>query len=405
MIEQLIGSLGNLFGLGIAGVIKAILIFVLAMVLACIAKDAAMLGIMKLPWFKGKDNSLEISEFFGRLVSLSVILLFIPGICSSLGASSIADPILDMLRKLWAFIPNVIGACILLALGYHVARLIRQLLAPCVEKLVPKVLEGRVKYEEADIHKVSETVSYVGYIAVLVPSAIGALQVLELDSLTKPAVLMLQRILAFIPNLLASVIILAIGFILAKTFGRLVETMVAAAGLDEKVSRFANKDKDFHISRVIGKMVHLLVVTFFVVEALHALKMDVLTAIGKAIIGYLPNVVAAVVIVLLAWMAAGATTRVFQTSGFACGKWITKSIIYVIAGFMVLSQLSIAPYIVNAAFIMLIFGVSIAFAISFGFGAKEVVRDYLQRKINGCACHKEEVKTDEHKEETEDKGE
>ena len=395
MLQQLTNTLGGLFGFGLAGAIKAIIFAVLAFVLATCAQEGVEKLLAKINFLKEKENASNIIELFGKLIYLSVLLLFIPGICSSLGASSIADPILDMLRKLWTFLPNVIGSCILLLIGYNVAKLVRQLVAPCIEKVLPNVFIQKLGLEAECVKKAAEAIAYIIYIAILVPVFIAALQVLDLTSLTRPAVAMLQNVLSFIPNILAFIFILVIGFMLAKLFGRFTETTISAAGLDGKVQKFIGDTEGFSISRLAGRLVHFLIVVFFTVEALNILHMSVLTSIGKAVIGYLPNVIASIVILLLAWMGAGATGRILATNHMKCGATLLKVFIYVIAGFMVLSQLSIAPHIVNTAFILLVFGVAVAFSISFGLGAKDIVRVYLEKKMNEQNCEEEKVEKDE----------
>ena len=399
MLQNLTNTLGGLFGFGLVGAGKAVLLAVLAFVLGSLVQEGVEKLLGKASFLKGRDNSSDIISLIGKLVYLSILLLFIPGICAALGASSIADPILDMLRKLWTFLPNIIGSCVLLLIGYHVAKLVRQLLVPFIEKIIPASAVTKLGMDESCIKKSVEAIAYIVYIAILVPVCIASLQVLDLTSLTRPAVVMLQRVLSFIPNILAFIFILVIGFMFARLFGRFIETAVAAAGLDAKVQKFIGDTKGFSLSKLLGRMVHFLIVVFFTVEALNILHMAVLTAIGKAIIGYLPNVVASIIVLLLAWMASGAVGRVMAVNKMHCGVAIMKGIIYVIAGFMVLSQLSIAPHIVNTAFILLLTGFVFAFAIAVGFGAKDAVRVYLERKLNTPCCEEEKVEEEKPEEE------
>ena len=311
-----------------------------------------------------------------------------PGISSALGASSIADPVISMLRKFWEFLPNVIGAGIVIIIGCQIAKMVRQLIKPLLKNLRIEFLMERLGEGSAHAEKAIEAVSYVAYTAIVVPVFIAALQVLELDSLTRPAVRMLQQIMEFIPNLLASVFIFVIGFVLARIAGRLIKTTIAAAGLDDKVRHFIGENNEFSISDLIGRMAHVLIVIFFTVEALDVLHMAVLSTIGKSVIAFLPNACGAVVIMLLAWMAAGAAKRVF--ANMPCGATAIRCAVYAVAGFMVLSQLHIAPYIVNTAFTFLFLSIAVAFGIAVGFGAKDVVTEVLRRKVESCHCAKKE---------------
>lgn len=392
MLEQFINTVGGLFGIGFAGVLKAVLLLLLALIFANIVQEGVNKALSKVSFFRERDNTGEIAELLGRLAYLSVLLLFIPSICSAIGASSVADPIMDMLRKLWAFLPNLIGAGILLAVGCRIAKLVRQLLRPCIRKFVPKLFYGRQDIDEEGIGRITEAAAYVVYIAVLVPVFIATLQVLDLSSLTRPAVDMLQSMLGFIPNLLAFIFIFGIGLALSKLVGRFVETALLAAKVDDKLRRLIGYEEDVPVSHVAGRVAAGLMVIFFTVEALNSLRLSVLSAVGKTVIGYLPNVVAAASILVLAWVVANMAGRMLAVSAKGHVAFL-KAVIYVLAGFMALSQLSIAPYIVNTAFIVLCLGIAVAFSLAVGLGARDIVRDYLKDKLDSCKkrnCHKDE---------------
>ena len=395
VFDNLFSTIGNLFGVGLAGIVKAILLFIIAVFIAKCVKKFISSAVFKLPFLKDKDNADEVAGFFGELGYLAILLLFVPGICAAIGASSIADPILSMLNKLWAFLPNVIGACIILSIGWRIAKLVKKILESCAVKTDFAFLKRNLNCEKECSKKLAEAVIYLIYVFILVPVFIAALQVLNLNSLTRPAVMMLENILKFVPNMLAFMFITAIGFVLARVFGKLVETTMAASGLDEKTNKFIGKKEGFVLSRLTGRIVHALVVIFFLVEALQALHMVVLSSIGRAIIGYLPNVIASLLVLLFAWMGAGAIERILSGNGMKCGAFIAKYAIYVLAGFMVLSQLSIAPHIVNTAFILFFLAFAIAFGIAFGLGGKDVVKKVLADKYELFAGCKEDCFCDE----------
>ena len=183
MVENLTSTLGGLFGFGLIGAGKALLLAVLAFVLGTLIQEGFEKLLGKASFLKERENASDIISLFGKLIYLSVLLLFIPGICSALGASSIADPILDMLRKLWTFLPNIIGSCVLLLIGYHVAKLVRQLLVPFIEKIVPATAIQKLGMDTYCVKKSVEAIAYIVYIAILVPVCIASLQVLDLTSL------------------------------------------------------------------------------------------------------------------------------------------------------------------------------------------------------------------------------
>ena len=97
-----------------------------------------------------------------------------------------------------------------------------------------------------------------------------------------------------------------------------------------------------------------------------------LTHIGTTIIAYLPNLLAAAIVAIIAWIVADKIYKAIlktNPNGQGLAKGI-KYLIYVIAAFMIVSQLHIATNIVHILFFALVIGVAAAFAIAFGVGGR-----------------------------------
>ena len=77
-----------------------------------------------------------------------VFLLFVPGIFGALGVESIANPISQMLNTIFAFLPNILGAAIILIVGILVARLVRSLLIPLFAKIKVDKLQEKFGIKE-----------------------------------------------------------------------------------------------------------------------------------------------------------------------------------------------------------------------------------------------------------------
>ena len=385
-LGQLMNMSTVFWGFGLVGALKATILVIVALLLASWISGTVVRYIEKVPVLRSKENLADIVDVICEIVYLIVLLMFVPGICSALGVSSIADPLLDMLSKILMFLPNIIGAVVVLIIGVKIAKILRQLVSRfCGKEKIGRLLKC-VGEDSESSDKVSEAISCIVYIAVVVPVFITALQVLNLTSLTEPAVHMLCQIIDFIPNLLVSVFIAGIGLILARIAGRFVETTVGAAGFDAKIQKFIGETYGFSIGTLTGHIARILVVVFFAVEALNSLHMAVLTTIGTAVISYLPNVCVAVVIILLTKIGAGASKRVLSANGMDCGIIASQIAIYMLGGFMVLSQLNIAPHIVNTAFTCLFAGLALTFSIAVGLGAKDTVSKILEEKKLTCKC-------------------
>jgi len=406
MEERFFSPLARLLGEGMMGVVKAVLLLVLAYFIASAVRSMLKALLNKTGFCKSQEDGAKkesIVEYIGDIAYLFVMLLFVPGIFSALGASTIATPILDMMRSIWSFLPNLLGAGIVLMLGNLVAKLIRQLLAPALKKANVDKLQEKLGCETPSDVSLSETLAYLVYVLILIPVIIAALQVLKLDVLTAPATVMLQEILTYIPLVAAALFVAGLGVVLGRLVSQIVTRLIAASGADEKVKEFIGETSyKFSLSGIVGSILNGVIVILFTVQGVNLLKLEILTKVGTAIIGYLPNILAAVLVMAAAWIGSAAAQRAFEKNGFTCCAAFIRGLILIIAGFMILSQLGIAVSIVNEAFIIILTGAALAFAIAFGIGGADIVKKYLaKRALENCCAYKEEVKEEAAENETE----
>lgn len=406
MEERFFSPLARLLGEGMMGVVKAVLLLVLAYFIASAVRSMLKALLNKTSFCKSQEDGAKkesIVEYIGDIAYLFVMLLFVPGIFSALGASTIATPILDMMRSIWSFLPNLLGAGIVLMLGNLVAKLIRQLLAPALKKANVDKLQEKLGCETPSDVSLSETLAYLVYVLILIPVIIAALQVLKLDVLTAPATVMLQEILTYIPLVAAALFVAGLGVVLGRLVSQIVTRLIAASGADEKVKEFIGETSyKFSLSGIVGSILNGVIVILFTVQGVNLLKLEILTKVGTAIIGYLPNILAAVLVMAVAWIGSAAAQRAFEKNGFTCCAAFIRGLILIIAGFMILSQLGIAVSIVNEAFIIILTGAALAFAIAFGIGGADIVKKYLaKRALENCCADKEEVKEEAAEKETE----
>ncbi len=366
-------------------VLKAVLILVAAFVVAGMARKLVvkLLGKEKAAKVLRKldpEGTGNVGTFIAKAVYLLVFLLFVPGIFSALGLSVISAPITAIVGAIFGYVPNVIAAIIVLVVGFMIAKLVRQILIPVFEKINVNKIQEKAGIEVAYSDKLSVTLAYIVYVLILIPMIILALDVLSIEVISEPAKFMLQNIFNFIPSILVGLVIIIIGCVIGKFIGQIVTRLIATAGLDAKVSKLLDKDdQKFSLSKVVGTIVNVVVVIFFVVEGLNVLNLEVLTNIGAAIIGYMPVALSAIIILVAAFFASSVAEKALKNAGYNTYAIIAKVAIFTVAGFMVLSQLGIAAEIVNTAFKLILAAVAIAVALAFGLGGKEFAAKTLEK--------------------------
>ena len=365
------------FGEGIWAIIRAVLLLILAFIAAAIVRSLAVkpLTKTKLKNLLGKrdaESSEKVTEFIGKLLHLIVFLLFVPGIFESLGMVEVSAPILGVLNTLWGYLPNVLAAVIVLWAGMFIAKIVRELLIPIFDGLKVNRLPEKAGIRVEDSKRLSNMLAYIVYVLILIPVIITALRALHISTISDPAIRMLDIIFAFIPNILAAMIILVVGNMVAKLAGNIVESLIGSAGLDTRLSQHLDgKANTFVLSKTAGGIVHVVLTIFFLVEIFGVLHLDVLTNIGGAVISYLPYVLAAVLILLACYIGNSLAQKSLLKNGHKLLAVGCRIAIYGIGAFMILSELGIAQELVNTAFILIVAALAVAFALSFGIGGRE----------------------------------
>lgn len=371
---------------GIWAVVKAALILILAFVVAKIAQSLVtkLLTKTKLSGVVSKldsgDGSANLTEFIAKFVYLFVFLLFVPGVFTALGMNSISAPILLLLNSIWGYVPNILAAAIILVVGFQIAKYVRQLLIPVFAKLNIDKLQEKAGIEVTDSAKLSNTLAYIVYVLILIPMIVMALHILDISVISDPAIHMLNTIFDFIPNILVALIIILLGCMIGKFVGQIVTQLIASAGLDAKLSGLIEgKNEKFVLSKVVGTVCYAVVVIFFVVESFDTLHLYVLSEIGGDIISYMPYVLGAILIFAVCYLASAFAEKTLKKNGFVFYAVIAKAAIFTVGAFMVLNQLGIATEIVNAAFILVLAALALAFALAFGIGGRDFAANALKK--------------------------
>lgn len=204
----------------------------------------------------------------------------------------------------------------------------------------------------------------------------------------------LDKLFAFLPNLVGALVILIIGYFVAKLVAGLVLKGVQAAGADRALeSGAAGQYKQrfapgLQASGVIARIAFWFVFGLAILLAVSALGIQALTDAIEGVVAYLPNVIAAILILLVATALAGAVGGLAQrlAGGTMLGRLVQTAVpalIMTIAVFMALDQLEIAENIVVATYVLVLGAVALGFALAFGLGGRDVARQILTNAYEG----------------------
>jgi mechanosensitive ion channel-like protein len=192
---------------------------------------------------------------------------------------------------------------------------------------------------------------------------------------------------AWLPALIGALVILVIGYFVAKIVGNLLARVLARAGLDRTMLTGQTGEWVRKVttspSVLAGKLAFWAIFLGAISLAATALGIEALTAFVASVYAYLPNVIAAVLIFLVAGaIAAGVSTLASRFMGDTpTGRVVSTAapiLVMTIATFMILDQLKIAEDIVVITYAALVGSIALGAALAFGLGGRDIAAQMLR---------------------------
>ncbi|WP_368503043.1 mechanosensitive ion channel [Alkalihalophilus sp. As8PL] len=353
-----------------------------------------------------KYSSEEIiSKVVFWILMIVVFVIFF----NTLNMGGAVGPFTAMLNTLFGFLPNILGAVIVLAIGWIVARLVKGIVVGILTRVGTERLSAKVGLNKIlEGTSLSSLIGTIVYILILIPVVITALETLELHGIAAPAIAMLNNVLTMIPNIIIAGILIAAGIWLGKWVKRIVSNLLEKVGINQFLNKIGvgnatQAGASMSPAEVLGYLAQIVVVLLFTVEALQLVGLSNVVGIINAILAYLPMVIAALVILGVGLYVANIAQKIImsmivQRQEAKLFGNIAKYIIIIFAVFMAVDQLQIANTVVNSAFILILGGIALAFGISFGLGGKEFAQRRLAKleekmdKTETKEPNKEEIK-------------
>ena len=196
----------------------------------------------------------------------------------------------------------------------------------------------------------------------------------------------LGAILGALPALIGAIIILVIGFIIAKVLQGLVTRVLQSMGFQGwmesgGIKQFFDRSQTQQTPlSILGKLVFWLVFFIAITMAVDTLGISAISDVLAQFIAYIPQIIAAILILVLATLLANFVAGIVRgaTGSNLIGSVAQYSII-VFAAFAALTQLGIAKELIAPTFLILLGGVTLAAAIAFGLGGKGVAQQMVEQ--------------------------
>ncbi len=200
-------------------------------------------------------------------------------------------------------------------------------------------------------------------------------------------------IVSFIPNLVIALVILIAGWIIGALVGKVIEQIFTGAkvdialrrtGVDETLSKAGIV---LNSGKFVGGLVKWFVVVAFLIASFDVLRLSQVNEFLKGVvIGYLPQVIAAVLILLVAVVIGDAVAKLVRSSAKAAELKganllgaVSKWVIWVVGALAALDQLGIGQAVLQTLFTGIVVALSLAFGLSFGLGGQAAASSAIEK--------------------------
>lgn len=403
-------------------IVLALLILALTWIVAKAVKALFAKLVDSVPALRHHTSGGQtVGNSLGQVLALLVWLFGLVWVLSIFELDSVLQPLNTLLDQVAAYVPRIIGAGLIFYVGLIIARIVKQLIETSLQTVdfdrwMSKAGVGQVVGSDDDVvttrevsvdpdatntvrparatasvasgssrgARLSSILGTIAYVLIIIPVAIAALDVLNIEAITVPAREMLQLILQAVPLIIAAAIWLALAYFIAKWVAVLIEQVLPSLGFDRALqsSGLAGAVRP---SRVISTIVVTAIMLFAAVGAARLLNFPELSFIlgqvlelgGRVLFG-------AIVIVAGVWLGNLIAGLMSSSSGERGPiPTMVKYLIVAVATFMGLTFMQVGEQIVIIAFAGVVFAAAVGSALAFGLGGRSTAHKLLDKWTDG----------------------
>ena len=214
---------------------------------------------------------------------------------------------------------------------------------------------------------------------------------------------LVRKVGSFLPNLVAALVVFFIGWMCAELAGNLTRRLVNLLRIDQLFAAlgvkqiFKHAGIDLHVAATVAALVKWLIIAVFLIVVADVFGLKQVADFLTRVTGYLPNVIAAAVILVIGLVVANAVSeavlrsaRVYKLASAQLAAGIVKWSILVFVFMAMLVQLQIAASMVQTLFTGIVAALALTLGISFGLGGKDLAQKILDKLSQDLGAGKQQ---------------
>lgn len=375
---------------GLTNLFFAAVILVVAYIIAKLVAWALTNGIDKIGLEKTEAGAKpQLGKSVGMAGFWVVILFGLVAALNRLGLEKVTEPLETMLNEIMAYLPQVIGAALIMAVFVAVAIVIRKASEAVLKFTDDLPAKAGMASGPVNISGITSTVLF----AIMILFGIAAaLTELGIEAISVPVGGLVTDILGAIPDVIVALIVLGLFMFVAKFVADLIRKTLPATGVDKAVAELGllkGADGGMTATSVIASLAIFFIVLIGLVQAIALLNFAILSEYMDVILSMASQIAFGAVIIFAGVFLAGLISRVMASTGSGATDTAAGIVKWIIIGLSVIlgiSRMGLDPtggeFVLNVAEYLAMgaaFGVAGAIAIGFGWGGREWFGKQLEK--------------------------
>ncbi len=212
-----------------------------------------------------------------------------------------------------------------------------------------------------------------------------------MEALTK----LLDQFIRFVPNILGAILIVVVGYIVSRIITTILKRLLAAVGLDRLGARLQRIDVvqrseiEISLSTILAQLIYYFLMLVILVAATDVLGMEEVSSLVGSAIEYVPNLLAAIVILVIGAILADAlrnitavTCRSLAIPAAGMIGSIVFWFVFIAIAITALAQAQLETEFIVANLSILVAGLALAFALAYGLAARPLMGGFLAQFYN-----------------------
>jgi len=299
----------------------------------------------------------------------------------------LTDPLKDMLTVIGEYLPRILAAVLVLLVAWIIAKIVKRVL---LRVLTTAGTDNRInnwlKRDPADRLSIAKPISIFAYWLVILISIPAVLNTLSIEGVEEPFRNMVDSILSAVPNVIGAIVVLLVGYFLARLAYAVVSSFLTKVGFNSvlvklQISKEAPTGQ-WTPSRIVGYVAFYVVMLIAIIAAADLFEFEAVGNLVTDLTEFSADVILGIVIIAIGILLANLAGKAIEsTKREQAGliALIARIAILLLAGAMGFEAMGFADNVIVLGFGLIVGAIAVAVAIAFGIGGRESASRQLDK--------------------------